>query len=1528
MSDQPSETDGQSLIIKQLIAEYRTRTDAGEQISVAEFVTAHPEHTAELKRHFANVNVSEAPKQTDKTGVPEVIDGISAAGKISTEDASAHTIVQVSGDSESSLTQAYDQSGTGSTTSIEIPESFGRYAIQKVLGQGAMGAVYLAKDTQLDRDVALKIPKFGDGNGVDDEELLARFYREARAAATLRSPNICPVYDVGEIDGQHYITMAFIEGRPLKDYTKSKKTHSEKQIITTIRKLALGLAEAHEIGVIHRDLKPANIMVDLKGEPVVMDFGLARRSSSDDVQVTQSGAIIGTPAYMAPEQVAGDQTEINHQVDIYALGIIMYELITGEMPFKGNLMALLQQIALNNPTKPSEIRPDIDPRLEAICLKMMAGDQQQRYQSMTDVATDLQEVLRNPDERHKQAQAKKKGPKPKSLPTAKEESNPALISVDQPKSYAEQLRDKKGKRSKRPKSTSKAKSKSTKTAQPGSKSSGPPKNLLIAGGIGGLLLLLGMIFFTRDGKSDVQITRDDPGIPLSEDGEKPATPFIAKSNSDTSKTPGTSESKGNYALQFDGKSTVKIPKTTWSERDELTFEIFAKAFGEYKQGEKAQYLINQAFTAILERGEHWIFMVNSESEGKTKVGASKSDQRMEPERWVHLAGVIKNRKIQIFVDGVPAKAVQLPNKVNSKEGSQVILGGNFTGSIKGVRISKAALYEKAFTPPRQFLKESSTLALYHFDEGSGDILKDSSGNGYNGTIREAKWVKVNNDSSQTIDLLADIAPTTLNSKDLKWQMQDGILIGNSSTSSEKKKWVGATFPQEVSGDFDFELVLKQSGFAPLQFDLPLGDKQAIRLHLGGLGCALIEIDGKSDRDAAPQYRNKDAKLKKNVWQRLTAKVRHHDENVSIDVALGGVRIGQFSGPRSRITLPSWVKPDPVHVKFAGNGDLSTLQLEFRRALVLIGSRAAMRNDDNAQARLPATIPSSSDTPPLPAVAPFDAAKAKQIQQAWADYLGLPVEKEVELPGGEKMAFVLIPPGEFIMGSTEEEQSQIVKDYSSFPAFKGILAGEGPQHRVRISRPFYMGKYEVIQSQWLALIKNIPPGNPSQLSSTRPAENISWDETQVFFEKFNHGFCPENMQGMLPTEAQWEYACRAGTSTSWSFGDNVADLKNHAWFEANSRGKTQPVGKLPPNNFGLYDMHGNVCEWCFDSPSSTFYRQSPLFDPVVGDLNSPNHIYRGGNIHLNPVWCRSAFRANKSSETKKYGVGFRAIMKIDDVAQARFPATVPPSSNTPPPAIAPFDEAKAKQLQQTWADYLGEPVQMTNSIGMKLVVIPPGSCTLGGSGDVPAPITLTRPFHIGAHEVTQGEWHAIMGTEPWKGRDDVQTGPYVPATYVNWTDAMKFCRRLTDQERTAGRIQPQWEYRLPTVAEWEYSTRAGTTSLYFFGDNATQIDQYAWHRKNTKDDGAAYAHAVGLKKPNPWGLYDVHGNVWELCSNWFAGRVPSGSNPEGPKSGELKSNRGGAWLSNTPQVSSSIRASNKPEYASGALGFRIVLSRVE
>jgi formylglycine-generating enzyme required for sulfatase activity len=271
-----------------------------------------------------------------------------------------------------------------------LPQQFGRYRILKKLGQGGMGSVYLAHDTQLERQVALKVPHIESADG---PSVLQRFYREARAAATLNHPNLCQVHDVGAHGNIPYLTMAFVEGRTLAERIKEGQPLPQREAADIVRKLALALHEAHARGVIHRDLKPANVMINQRGEPVVMDFGLARLATRNKTKLTQLGSMMGTPSYMSPEQVRGDIGVMGPGCDIYSLGVMLYEMLAGQLPFQGPVEAVLGQILTQAPDPPSMHRRGIDPRLAAICLRAMQKDISQRYANMGDLAAALTEYL-------------------------------------------------------------------------------------------------------------------------------------------------------------------------------------------------------------------------------------------------------------------------------------------------------------------------------------------------------------------------------------------------------------------------------------------------------------------------------------------------------------------------------------------------------------------------------------------------------------------------------------------------------------------------------------------------------------------------------------------------------------------------------------------------------------------------------------------------------------------------------------------------------------------------------------------------------------------------------------------------------------------------------------------------------------------------------------------------------------------------------------------------------------------------------
>ncbi|HKB35410.1 MAG TPA: bifunctional serine/threonine-protein kinase/formylglycine-generating enzyme family protein [Gemmataceae bacterium] len=268
---------------------------------------------------------------------------------------------------------------------VSLPEQFGRYRIIRKLGGGGMGTVYLAQDTELGRKVALKVPHFT----ADDTVAIERFKREARIAAGIEHPNLCPVYDVGNVSGTHYLTMPYIEGRQLSRWLKEETVWEPETAAELVRKLALALGVMHERGVMHRDLKPSNVLVQASGEPILVDFGLARSFDGKSQTLTETGERLGTPAYMSPEQVLGDAKKIGPPTDIYSLGMILFELVTGKLPFTGPPMAMYGQILHAKLPPPSSFRPGLDGQIDAICLKALAKLAEERFSSMSAFAEAL-----------------------------------------------------------------------------------------------------------------------------------------------------------------------------------------------------------------------------------------------------------------------------------------------------------------------------------------------------------------------------------------------------------------------------------------------------------------------------------------------------------------------------------------------------------------------------------------------------------------------------------------------------------------------------------------------------------------------------------------------------------------------------------------------------------------------------------------------------------------------------------------------------------------------------------------------------------------------------------------------------------------------------------------------------------------------------------------------------------------------------------------------------------------------------------
>jgi formylglycine-generating enzyme required for sulfatase activity len=246
----------------------------------------------------------------------------------------------------------------------------------------------------------------------------------------------------------------------------------------------------------------------------------------------------------------------------------------------------------------------------------------------------------------------------------------------------------------------------------------------------------------------------------------------------------------------------------------------------------------------------------------------------------------------------------------------------------------------------------------------------------------------------------------------------------------------------------------------------------------------------------------------------------------------------------------------------------------------------------------------------------------------------------------------------------------------------------------------------------------------------------------------------------------------------------------------------------------------------------------------------------------------------------------------------------------------------------------------NGLKLKLVWCPSGTFTMGSpksekgreDKEDQVQVTLTRGFWIGKYEVTQDEWARVMGTAPWKDQAYVHERPQSPACYITWDDAREFVRKFTEQERRGGRLPEGWEYTLPTEAQWEYACRAGTKTAFSFGDAEALLSDYAWWGGLFGNGNAGkeqYAHEVGGKKPNAWGLHDLHGNVWEWCADGmdpYDNKLTGGRDPFIAE-GLWRVNRGGGWYYEPAECRSARRGCDAPEYCNSNLGFRLARSPV-
>lgn len=383
MANLPSQNSDHEAQLDALLAAYLQQSDEDPGFDRKHFLAAHPQFADDLNE------LLEAEALIEQMAGPR-LDQLPESDPDRTLRLGSNPTI---GDNFSPPPSEHSAAATPTpalSTEASLRE-FGDYVLLELIGRGGMGVVYLAQQKSLDRLVAIKMIK-RSSEATDDD--IRRFIREAQAAARLQHPHIVDVFEIGEIDGEHFFSMEFVPGQDLSQ-SQLQQSLNSRQIAEHVKTVAWAIEHAHRNQIVHRDLKPANIIIDEYGQPRVTDFGLAKDTRRTQ-QLARKGFSVGTPAYMSPEQATADDERVGPASDVYSLGAVLYTLLAKQPPFRSpTALDTLKQVIRQPPVKPSEFDPTVDRRLEAICMKCLRKNPKDRYDSAADLADDLERYLRD-----------------------------------------------------------------------------------------------------------------------------------------------------------------------------------------------------------------------------------------------------------------------------------------------------------------------------------------------------------------------------------------------------------------------------------------------------------------------------------------------------------------------------------------------------------------------------------------------------------------------------------------------------------------------------------------------------------------------------------------------------------------------------------------------------------------------------------------------------------------------------------------------------------------------------------------------------------------------------------------------------------------------------------------------------------------------------------------------------------------------------------------------------------------------------
>ena len=1403
---------------------------------------------------------------------------------------------------------------------MEIVALSSRYTIEKTLGKGGMGEVLLATDTRLDRKVAIKRIR---GDAGSSKAAVARFLTEAKSIAALSHNNVVQVYDYGRDQEGPFLIMEYVAGGSLLDRCKEGPIELEEAVDLACQ-LCDGLGRAHDAGIIHRDIKPANILLTDDGVPKLTDFGLAKADSRDHT-MTMAGAVLGTLDFMPPEQ-RQDSALVDARSDLWSLAATLYQMVTGESPKVIRIKkvpALLQDL--------------IDKALEEA--------KEDRYQSAQELSNALAETRSNSQSVAPSNQDLGAGECPQchtlnesSRKFCRECAAPLLVpclQCSEPMAIWDKVCGECG-----GKQQALLEDRNAQHASQREEAERLRADYQFSEAID---LLKPMQSFEDQRFSAISEWAKNFGSEIEEEAER--RPREAQESFAESQK---HRDAFDYPAAITSLQQIPAPFLTTNMarylRDMEAAESEAKdVLAQIKQAINADDL--DELLPIVERGielrgdrkdlpilRTQLLRRIAKRQQLKKTAINEAKKLLDSQKYEKVIGVLSGvpeklidkdiRQLQSLAESKLRELRALEDEIESKQDDDTADPGELIRALKSY-----LLLQRHDTVKRESLR-----------------LAEEAVQSKTTTVSSAKKLIDTQEYEQAIGALADVPPQHVDDEVME-------LVALAESKLNTLRVLGDEIgTMQSDGDADFDVL---TGLLNSYLELK-HDSAPMRQLLDNLV---------AERDALIAHD-----------ERLLEKAGEKHEAQDYTGALAKLDEISFSGLKSRAdACIESVNADLNRIhELDGQIENALTVRELDRLKLLLDEYLSLRQEDKNREQLRDDLIAVSEADDYFYLLNYSAALAK-IQTIQTEALQnhcSELKGKIE-SAASRVADLLVEIREADANQQHDGLLVVVKQYLELnPSDVEILgvqerlvkreeyrelnerfhaADVAAKERARKQRiiasavvagivliltvTFYLRAQgiasdisDALGSGDFATVLELEPDNTKALAMKKEAEDAQNAEdlaTALTSRDYRRALQvdPRNAEALSMKKAadiqqallDGDYA--AALQLDPSNVEAVSMRKVAAEVQqALSDGDYVNALQLDPKNAEALSMKkaaeiqqalsdGDYAAALELDPSST---EALVMKKKAADIQQA--LWDGdyaAALQIDPSNAVALSMKKKAADIQQAlsDGDYAAALQLDpNNAQARDALlSLPPSllSDLPPSVL------------------LNLP-PITNSIGMKLKLLPPGTFMMGDangeSNETPHEVTLTQSLKMSVYEVTQSQYEQVMGKNPSK----FKSGIY-PVDSVSWHDAVDFCRKLSElpAEKAAGRV-----YRLPTEAEWEYACRAGTTTKYSFGDDDSDLWKYGWHTEFAGRE----THPVGGKQPNPWGLYDMHGNVGEWCQDRH-GAYPSGSvtDPGGVGTGSLRVRRGGRWGFSDGSCRSAYRYGSNPSRRLDDYGFRVCLS---